>query len=144
MTPSEKFVASLCERSFLRLWTHPNPKGKKNKELCDCLIVCGPHIVIISVKECGYKNTGDKTGWERWEKVAIEKSASQIWGAERWLQTVDKVLRHDGRWVSLPAKAERRYLIHSDFQIVPTEYFSFYHLSTLPHPVPDKKRIVSC
>ena len=109
ITPSEKFVAALCERSFLRLWTHPNPKGKKNKELCDCLIVCGPHIVIISVKECAYKDTGDKTGWERWEKAAIEKSASQIWGAERWLQTVDQVVRYDGRRITLPAKAERKY-----------------------------------
>lgn len=109
ITPSEKFVAALCERSFLRLWTHPNPKGKKNKELCDCLIVCGSHIVIISVKECEYKNTGDKIGWERWEKAAIEKSASQIWGAERWLQTVDQVVRHDGRRISLSAKAERKY-----------------------------------
>jgi len=109
ITPLEKFVAALCERSFLRLWTHPNPKGKKNKELCDCLIVCGPHIVIISVKESKYKDTGDKTGWERWEKAAIEKSASQIWGAERWLETVDEVVRHDGRTISLPAKAERKY-----------------------------------
>lgn len=109
ITSSEKFVAALCERSFLRLWTHPTPKRKKNKELCDCLIVCGPHIVIISVKECEYKDTGDKTGWERWEKAAIGKSVSQIWGAERWLQTVDQVVRHDGRMISLPAKAERKY-----------------------------------
>lgn len=109
ITPSERFVASLCERSFLRLWTHPNPKGKRGKELCDCLIVCGPHIVIISVKECDYKDTGDKTGWERWEKAAIEKSASQIWGAERWLHTVNQVERKDGRILNLPSKDERKY-----------------------------------
>ena len=109
VTPSERFVASICERSFLKLWTHPNPKGKNNKELCDCLIVCGPHIIIISVKECEYKDTGDKTGWERWEKAAIAKSASQIWGAERWLHAVDQVVRYDGRRISLPDTTERRY-----------------------------------
>jgi hypothetical protein len=109
VTPSEKFVASICERSFLKLWTHPNPKGKNNKELCDCLIVCGPHIIIISVKECEYKDTGDKTGWERWERAAIEKSASQIWGAERWLRAVNHVVRHDGRKISLPSTTERIY-----------------------------------
>jgi hypothetical protein len=75
LTPSEKFVTSLCERSFLRLWTHPNPKGKNNKELCDCLVVCGPHIVIISVKENEYKDTGDETGWERWQRDAIENQS---------------------------------------------------------------------
>lgn len=108
-TPSEKFVANLCEHSFLKLWTHPNPVGKKGKELCDCLVVCGPHIVIISVKENTYKDTGDKTGWERWAKAAIEKSAAQIWGAERWLETVDEIVRHDKRIVRLPVKPERQY-----------------------------------
>ena len=109
LTPSEKFVTSLCQRSFLKLWTHPNPKGKNNKELCDCLVVCGEHIVIISVKENEYKDIGDNTGWERWQKVAIEKSASQIWGAERWLATVDRFSRHDDRVVTLPEKSKRRY-----------------------------------
>ncbi|PKD39108.1 hypothetical protein U737_20860 [Methylomonas sp. LW13] len=108
-TPSEKFVTQICAQSFLKLWTHPNPKGKKGKELCDCLIVCGPHIIIISVKENEYRNTGDKVGWERWTKAAIDKSASQIWGAERWLETVDEVLRHDGRVVALPHKSKRKY-----------------------------------
>ncbi len=44
LAPSEEFVNKLCKKSFLKLWTHPNPKGKKDKELCDCLIVCGIHI----------------------------------------------------------------------------------------------------
>ncbi|GLQ25202.1 hypothetical protein [Sulfitobacter pacificus] len=109
LTRSEKFVSQLCERSFLELWTHPNPIGKKGKELCDCLIVCGPHIVIISVKEIEYKDTGDTSGWERWHRAAIEKSASQIWGAERWLNTSDEVTRHDGRIITLPPKLERIY-----------------------------------
>ena len=109
ITPSEKFVASFCQRSFLKLWTHPNPKGKKNKELCDCLVVCGPHVIIISVKENEYKDTGDRTGCERWQKVAIEKSVSQIWGAERWLESVVEFVRHDGRRITLPKKEDRQY-----------------------------------
>lgn len=108
-TPSERFVTSLCERAFLRLWTHPNPKGKKGKELCDCLIVCGPHVVIISVKDNKYRETGHTTGWERWTKAAIDKSISQILGAERWLETIDILERSDGRKVSLPERSERRY-----------------------------------
>ncbi|MCK4818250.1 hypothetical protein KA005_20945, partial [bacterium] len=109
LTPSEKFVTSLCDRSFLKLWTHPNPIGKKGKELCDCLIVCGPNVVIISVKENEYKDTGDATGWQRWSKAAIEKSASQIWGAERWLESSNELIRHDGRIVTLPPKKDRKY-----------------------------------
>ena len=106
---SERLVNSLCERAFLKLWTHPNPLGKKGKELCDCLIVCGSHVIVVSVKEIVYKDTGDITGWERWERAAIQKSVDQILGAERWLNTADEVVRRDGRVVTLPPKPERQY-----------------------------------
>jgi len=107
LTESEKFVAGISERAFLTLWTHPNPVGKKGKELCDCLIVCENHIVIISVKDIAYKDTGDTTGWNRWIKTAIDKSASQIWGAERWLKSAQSFTRHDGRLVELPPLENR-------------------------------------
>ena len=109
LTKSEKFVVRLCERAFLRLWSHPNPIGKKGKELCDCLVVCGPHIIIISVKDIEYKDTGDRTGYDRWVKSAIENSADQIFGAERWLEGVSKVTRSDGRIITLPLNGERKY-----------------------------------
>ena len=109
LTASERLVTRLCRQSFLRLWTHPNPKGKHGKELCDCLIVCGPHIVIISVKDSKYRATDDTAGWKRWTRESIEKSASQIWGAERWLQSVDEIERHDGRRTTLPELSTRRY-----------------------------------
>lgn len=103
LTPSEELVARLCQRSFLKLWTHPNPIGKNGKELCDCLIVCGQHILIISVKEVEYQDTGNRVGWDRWHRVAVEKSVKQIWGAER-SQNVGSVspialsARMAGRW----------------------------------------------
>lgn len=61
------------------------------------------------MKEIEYKDTGGATGLERWHRTAIEKSARQIWGAERWLKTSDEVTRHDGRIVSLPPRSERIY-----------------------------------
>jgi hypothetical protein len=109
LTPSERVVNILSLSSFLRLWTHPNPVGKHGKELCDCLVVCGPHIIIISVKEIEYRNTGDIVGWERWRKAAIDKSVRQIWGAERWLRVAEKLIRSDGREITLPPKEERRF-----------------------------------
>jgi len=109
LTPSEALVNRLSTSSFLRLWTHPNPVGKGGKELCDCLVVCGPHIIILSVKEIEYRDTGDKIGWERWQKAAIDKSVKQIWGAERWLRVSDRVVRSDGREVMLPPKEDRQF-----------------------------------
>lgn len=108
-TRSEEYVEYLCKISFLTLFTHPNPVGKKGKELCDCLVVCGNNIIIISVKEIEYKDTGDVTGMERWRKSAIEKSVKQICGAERWIRNVEKIVRSDGRQISLPEKEKRNY-----------------------------------
>lgn len=109
LTPSECLVNDLSTSSFMRLWTHPNPVGKGGKELCDCLVVCGPHIIIISVKEIEFRDTGDAVGWERWQKAAIDKSVQQIWGAERWLRVTDRVIRSDGREVALAPKSDRRF-----------------------------------
>lgn len=81
--------------------------GKNGKELCDCFIVCGPHVIIVSVKEIQYREKEDRIGWERWHRAAVEKSADQIWGAERWLRSVDKIGRSDGRIVNLPPKSDR-------------------------------------
>ena len=108
-TPSERLVNELSTSSFLRLWTHPNPIGKGGKELCDCLVVCGLHIIIFSVKEIEYRDTGNAVGWERWQKAAIDKSVQQIWGAERWLRIADKLIRNDGREVMLPPKEKRQF-----------------------------------
>ncbi len=107
LTKSEKLVASFSERAFLKLWTHPNPKGKKDKELCDCLIVCGKHIVIISVKDIQYKDTGNFAEEGRWVKSAIKKSVDQIYGAERCLKNVNTVTRSDGIVVELLSKEDR-------------------------------------
>lgn len=109
LTPSEQFVNELSKKTFLKAWTHPNPIGKKGKELCDCLIVCAEHIIIISVKEIEYRDTGDVIGYERWIKRAIDDSAGQIWGAERWLESQQTVERHDGRIVTLPPLSKRKY-----------------------------------
>ncbi len=45
-------------------------------------------MIIISVKEIIYKETDDfQTGWNRWNKSAIEKSIKQLRGAKRYLDT---------------------------------------------------------
>ncbi len=110
MTPSEKFVAELCKNAFLSFWSFPSPLGKKNKELCDLLVVCDPDIIIFSVKEVAIKDTGDiSTDSERWHRKAVEKSVDQIYGAERILGLMDEVVLADGiTKVKLPDKSKRR------------------------------------
>lgn len=107
---SEAYVAALCERSFLPLWSYPNPTGKKGKELCDLLVVCGPDIAIVSVKDIRPSPTADDaTRVERWTKKALDGSVKQIAGAARWLQGETGVTDAAGlRGVALAPFAERR------------------------------------
>jgi len=92
---SERYLANLCNKSFLNLWSYPNvytDEGKKSingdgKELCDLLVVFDKHVIIFSDKDIGFKDTGDiKVDWGRWVKKAVIKSASQLYGAESWIK----------------------------------------------------------
>ena len=93
-TPSEQYLAKLCQRSFLSLWSFPNvftDRGKEKtgigQELCDLLVVFGNDVIIFSDKSCEYKNTNRlQVDWNRWYNKAIGKSCEQIFGAERWIR----------------------------------------------------------
>ena len=90
---SEQLVYDICKKSFLSLWSYANPLGKESKELCDTLIVCNPDIIIISVKDIRITDSGDiSTDWKRWRKRAIDASAKQIYGAERWIESASHVI----------------------------------------------------
>lgn len=97
MTVTEKFVADLCEHTFLSFWSFPNPIGKKlDKELCDVLVICDPDVIIFSVKEINIKNSGNyEVDAERWERNAIDESVKQIYGAERILRQKEEILLKD-------------------------------------------------
>jgi hypothetical protein len=109
MTPSEEFVSVLCKKSFLPFWSFPSPLGKKNKELCDVLIVCGNEIIIISVKDIKISSHNDQAvQYERWQKKAISGSIDQIYGAERFLKSVDQITLNDQKTkITLVEKKQR-------------------------------------
>ena len=103
-TPSEKYLAGLCERTFLSLWSYPNVyrdqgrhAGKGDgKELCDLLVVFGNDVIIFSDKSCEFPNSGNlATDWCRWFRRSILKSADQVYGAERWLRSFPERLYLD-------------------------------------------------
>jgi hypothetical protein len=93
-TPSERYLAKLCDRSFLNLWSYPNVyidkrKGGKGdgKELCDLLVVCGDHVLIFSDKTIAWQDDNDVLlSWKRWFNRAVHHSARQIRKAERWIK----------------------------------------------------------
>ncbi|GBD15236.1 hypothetical protein HRbin26_00122 [bacterium HR26] len=95
-TGTERYLKQLCDRSFLSLWSYAgiyrdqfsDSHTKRNgKEICDVLVVFDNHIVIFSDKHIKFPNTGDlHNDWRRWYKKAIEESAKQVCGAERWIR----------------------------------------------------------
>src|SRR5438046_1108028 len=89
-TLAEKYLARLCEKTFLSLWSYPRVyrdqgkpvTGGHGKEICDLLVVFDKHIIIFSDKHCQLQTTGDvQRDWQRWFRKAIQKSAEQAWGA---------------------------------------------------------------
>jgi hypothetical protein len=97
MNRSEEYVAKLCNKTFLSLWNYSTPIGKKNKELCDVLVVCDPDVIIFSVKEIALPVHDDlEVVWERWRKRAIDESCQQIYGAERWIKQANNVIESNG------------------------------------------------
>lgn len=96
ITGTERYLAKLCKRSFLSMWSYPGlfrdqgqhaNKGD-GKEVCDLLVVFENHILIFSDKECELVGGEHiRTNWQRWFKKAVMNSGRQVWGAERWIKT---------------------------------------------------------
>jgi hypothetical protein len=84
---SERYLQKLCDKTFLSLWSYPAVHKEKGKECCDLLVVFENHVIIFSDKDCQFPDSGQiKNDWNRWFKKAIQKSAEQAWGAERWIK----------------------------------------------------------
>ncbi len=95
VTPSERYLKKLCDRTFLSLWSYPGvfrDQGRKagkgdGKEVSDLLVVFENHVIIFSDKHINFDDTDNtEVGWGRWFKKAVLKSAQQVWGAERWIR----------------------------------------------------------
>jgi hypothetical protein len=115
LNATEQFVYDICRGSFLSLWSYANPQGESaGKELCDVLVICDPDVIIFSVKDVKVADTADsQVQFERWTRKAIEASARQLYGAERWINTSGKpnVVRSDGT-LGLPFPPAERRRIH--------------------------------
>jgi hypothetical protein len=82
---------------------------EQGKELCDVLVVCDPHVIIISVKDIILRSDKEQAGFDRWERKAVDDSVKQIYGAERSLANASNVRFKDGsEGLSLPKVSDRK------------------------------------
>lgn len=110
VTPTERLLADLCERSFLKLWSYPNPFKEDGKELCDLLAVFENQVFIFFDRESGHLE-GDHdepmVKWERWKRAAIDSQARTAYGAERYLRRGGEIFLDKGLAIKFPISIDR-------------------------------------
>jgi len=108
-TRTEKLLASLCESSFLRLWSYANPYKDDGHELCDLLAVFQNHVFVFFDREKAPSfedGTEPQVAWDRWKRRAIAKQIATAHGAVRYLQS--------GRGIFLDAKTDTAFPLSFD------------------------------
>ncbi|TRZ99069.1 MAG: hypothetical protein D4R84_02650 [Rhodocyclaceae bacterium] len=92
-------LALFCERSFLKLWSYPNPYKDDGHELCDLLAVFGSYVFIFFDREkklLEVPNQDPQVLWDRWKRNVVDRQVNTAHGAERYIRS--------GRPVFLDAK----------------------------------------
>lgn len=109
VTPTEQLLAKLCDQTFLKLWSFPNPCQKDGKELCDLIVVFENEVLIFFDREnrrFDANPTDVNLAWKRWRKEVIDKQVATAHGAERYIRK--------GR----PIYLARNKPNHSPFQLI--------------------------
>jgi SEC-C motif len=86
---TEKLLSKLCDETFLKLWSYPNPVKSDGKELCDLIAIFENHIFIFFDRESrkfDEKVDDFRVQWKRWEKEVIQKQITTMRGAERYIK----------------------------------------------------------
>jgi hypothetical protein len=105
LTPSERILAELCERTFLKLWSYPNPIKDDGHELCDLLAVFGENVFIFfdREKQLVQEQTDDiELLWERWKRRVIDAQLRTADGAERYVRSGRTIFVDANRSQALP------------------------------------------
>ncbi|MGM4903797.1 SEC-C metal-binding domain-containing protein [Tardiphaga sp. 866_E4_N2_1] len=109
VTETERLLAQFCDKSFLRLWSYPNPYKDDGHELCDLLAVFDNHVFIFFDRENHLPDTPDKDPmvvWNRWKRSVIDRQTKTAHGAERYIRS--------GRSVFLDAKLSQAFPLAID------------------------------
>jgi len=115
-TPTERLLAELCERSFLKLWSYPNPFKDDGKELCDLLAVFENHVFIFFDRESRHLENPDKNTlitWERWKRAAIDNQLRTAHGADGYIRSGRAIFLDSALRTEFPISIDRgRMIVH--------------------------------
>src|SRR5713226_6095299 len=88
LTRTERLLSELCDNTFLKLWSYPNPYKADSKELCDLLAVFEDHVFLFFDRESRRFDKGSEDillTWERWEREAVQKQIATARKAKRYI-----------------------------------------------------------
>lgn len=76
VTATERLLAEFCERSFLKLWSDPNPYKDDRHELCELLTVFDDTLFIFFDRERTLPELSEEDSqvlWDRWKRNVIDR-----------------------------------------------------------------------
>jgi len=109
VTRTERLLAELCDQSFLKLWSFPNPFRDDGDELCDLIVVFENEVLIFFDRENRRFDDNPQDvnlAWQRWRKATVDKQIASAHGAERYIRM--------GRSIYLDAKKAQPFPIPID------------------------------
>jgi len=110
VTETERMLAEFCQRSFLKLWSYPNPHKDDGHELCDLLAVFGTHVFVFFDRQNELPEVSDKdpqTLWDRWKRNVIERQVKTAHGAERYIRSCRAIFLDPRREKPFPFTFDR-------------------------------------
>lgn len=101
LSKTERLLFELCDRTFLKLWTYPNPYKSDGHEMCDLITVFDNQVFVFFDRYNTALETyvdGDfLVAWKRWKKATIDKQLKTVSGAERYLRNPENKLFLDAK-----------------------------------------------
>jgi len=115
VTRTEERLSALCNKTFLKLWSYPNPFKEDRKELCDLIAVFSDHVFIFFDRE-SRKLEGAindiHVAWRRWKKEAVEKQINTAREAERYVRSCRPIYLYKRCEVPFPLEITNETKIH--------------------------------
>jgi hypothetical protein len=110
VTPTERLLANLCDRSFLKLWSYPNPFKDDGNELCDLLAVFENRVFIFfdrENKQIESEGVDPSVSWMRWKRKVIDDQIRTAGGAQKYIRSGRSVFLDQARTVPFPLHFSR-------------------------------------
>ena len=114
-TPTERLLSTLCENTFLKLWSYANPYKEDGKELCDLIAVFDDHVFLFFDRESRrFDNNPEDVhlAWRRWQSKVIDKQIRAARGAARYINAGRSVFLDPKNNDPFPLQIKSRMTLH--------------------------------